>query len=175
MRVRIGECVRSERCAEALQTGQHETICRHMAISHDGDRVVRFGPDGRVTITSYRTDEALAVHRRHDIAVVPSLCGEATCLAVLEAMAAGCVVAATNMGGMTTEIIDGLNGVLCWPAADSLLAGLLRLIDDADGRGRMQRLGWETSQRSFSLAAWQGRWRYVWHRVIAQEFGPRRT
>jgi glycosyltransferase involved in cell wall biosynthesis len=117
--------------------------------------------DNRVTVTSYETADALKVHKEHDIAVIPSLCGEATCLSVLEAMASGCAVVATNMGGTITEIIDGFNGLLCWPDRDSLFEALLRLVDFPEERLRMQKAGWETSQTAFSLKQWQDRWKQV--------------
>lgn len=126
-----------------------------------------FSGDVRVTVTSYRTEDALMIHRDHDIAVVPSLCGEATCLSVLEAMAAGCAVVATNMGGTITEIIDGFNGFLCWPTHDSLLDALLKLIDFPEERLRMQRFGWETSQRAFGLQIWKERWKQIINEVIS--------
>ena len=126
----------------------------------------RFDNDPRVVISPYPVGEALNVHRKHDIAVVPSLCGEATCLAVLEAMAAGCAVVATNMGGMITEIIDGFNGILCWPTKDALLEGLMKLIDNPEERLRMQKRGWETSQRSFSLRQWRSRWTDIIGKIL---------
>jgi glycosyltransferase involved in cell wall biosynthesis len=125
-----------------------------------------FSGDVRVTVTSYRTEDALMIHRDHDIAVVPSLCGEATCLSVLEAMAGGCAVVGTNMGGTITEIIDGFNGFLCWPTHDSLLEALLKLIDFPEERLQMQRFGWETSQRAFGIRQWNDRWIQIVREVI---------
>lgn len=125
-----------------------------------------FSNEKRVTLTLYKTEEALHVHQKHDIAVIPSLCGEATCLSVLEAMAAGCAVIATNMGGMITEIIDGFNGILCPPTKESLLEGLLKLIDNSEERLRIQKRGWETSQTAFSLTHWQTRWREIIYTVL---------
>ncbi len=122
--------------------------------------------DKRVSIITYRTDDALAVHRKHDIAIIPSLCGEATCLSILEAMAAGCAVIATNMGGTITEIINGFNGVLCWPTKESLYEALLKLIDSPEERLRMQKRGWETSQKSFSLQQWQAQWKYIIETIV---------
>lgn len=120
-----------------------------------------FAGEPRVVIAPYATEEALEVHRRHDVAVVPSLCGEATCLAVLEGMAAGCAVVATNLGGMITEIVDGYNGVLCMPDEKAVLAGLLRLVDDPELRLLVQKRGWEVSQTAFRLGLWQQRWREI--------------
>ena len=72
-----------------------------------------FRGDNRVSFCTYKTDESIAMHHRHDVSVVPSLCGEGTSLTIAEAMAAGCAVVATNTGGTITQIIDGYNGVLC--------------------------------------------------------------
>jgi glycosyltransferase involved in cell wall biosynthesis len=125
----------------------------------------RFDNETRVKITSYKSNEALEIHRSHDIAVVPSLCGEATCLSVLEAMAAGCAVVATNMGGTITEIIDGFNGILSWPDEDSLMEGLLKLVDFPENRLRLQKKGWETSQNAFSKKQYEIRWRSLLQEV----------
>ncbi len=122
--------------------------------------------DPRVSFICYRTEEALDVHRQHDIAVIPSLCGEATCLAVVEAMSAGCAVLATNMGGMITQIIDGYNGILCWPTAESIKDGLLRLLDFPEERRVIQKKGWETSQAAFNILNWKKRWREIIAKVI---------
>jgi glycosyltransferase involved in cell wall biosynthesis len=128
-----------------------------------------FSNDRRVTITSYKAEDALIIHQGHDIAVIPSICGEATCLSVLEAMAAGCAVVATNMGGTITEIIDGFNGILCWPTEDSLLEGLLKLIDYPVERLEMQRRGWEISQKSFGVKQWEKRWTVIIGEMIDGE------
>lgn len=125
-----------------------------------------FSGDARVTMTSYRTEDALQVHARHDIAVIPSLCGEATCLAVLEAMAAGCAVVATNMGGTITEIIDGFNGRLCWPNKKSLLEALIDVIDSRERRLRFQKCGWDTSQQGFGMAGWRKRWTDIFNQIV---------
>ena len=126
-----------------------------------------FSGDKRVALTSYPTEQALQVHAKHDIAVIPSLCGEATCLAVLEAMAAGCAVVATNMGGTITEVIDGFNGRLCWPSKESLLEALIDMIDSDERRLRFQKNGWEVSQRAFARDAWTRRWKAIVDEVIS--------
>jgi len=129
-----------------------------------------FKNESRVDITFYQSEDSIRIHRQHDIAVVPSLCGEATCLSVLEAMAAGCTVMATNMGGTITEIIDGLNGLLCWPVHEKILETLLQLVDlSEEERIRMQKCAWETSQRAFSIKKWEDRWKAIIKEVIASE------
>lgn len=126
-----------------------------------------FEGDDRVELTSYRIDQVMTIHGRHDIAVVPSLLSEATCLAVAEAMAAGCAVVATNFGGMTNQIIDGYNGFLAWPTKESILSKLLHLIDCSSDRLAIQKRGWETSQSTFSLTRWQAQWKNILEDVVA--------
>lgn len=128
-----------------------------------------FSGDKRVTVTSYKTEDALKIHSMYDIAVIPSLCGEATCLSVLEAMAAGCAVVATNMGGTITQIIDGFNGSLCEPDHGAILDALLRLIDSPQERLRMQKSGWEASQRAFGIRRWQERWKNILSEVTLSQ------
>lgn len=128
--------------------------------------VQMFEHEPRVKIITYRTEDALKVHQEHDIAVIPSLCGEATCLAVLEAMAAGCAVIASNMGGTITEIIDGYNGVLCWPEKKSIMDAFIKLIDNAPLRISMQKRGWVVSQSGFSHRKWHENWRSILTTVL---------
>ena len=125
-----------------------------------------FSGEGRVKFISYEPEDALKVHQHQDIAVIPSLCGEATCLSLLEAMAAGCAVLATNMGGTITQVIDGFNGRLCWPTKGSLLEGLIRLVDSHEETLQIQKRGWETSQRSFAFKQWRKNWSEILSTVV---------
>ena len=126
-----------------------------------------FADDRRVTVTSYDPEKATTFHQKFDIAVVPSICGEATSFSVLEAMAAGCAIVATNMFGLITEIIPEHNGVLTFPDVPSILQGFRYLIENPDKRIRMQREAWRTSQESFSLSAWKERWKNILAEVEA--------
>jgi len=132
-----------------------------------------FAGEGRVSFTRYPPGRALEVHAEHDVAVVPSLCGEATCLGVVEAQAAGCAVVATQLGGTITQVLDGFNGRLVPPEAGALLAALRGLLDDPGERLRMQRAGWESSQRTFPLRAWRERWAAILDEVVAGGGGGR--
>lgn len=129
--------------------------------------VKKFAGVNRVRFISYQTEHALEVHRQHDIAFVPSLCGEATCLAILEGMAAGCAVVAGNMGGTITQIINGYNGILVWPNRQELLNGILKLIDSPEQMLQIQKRGWETSQLAFNLKTWQENWKGIINDIIA--------
>lgn len=119
-----------------------------------------------VSFRLFQTEQALEAHRAFDVAFVPSLCGEGLSLAVLEAMAAGCAVVATNMGGTITQIQDGFSGRLCQPDEEDLFQALIHLIDHPEDRLRMAKRGWEVSQKVFPLAAWQERWQTILHEVV---------
>jgi glycosyltransferase involved in cell wall biosynthesis len=120
-----------------------------------------FQNEPRVSIRKYLPDESLRIHESFDIAVVPSLACEGTSLSLAEAMAAGCAVVATNVGGMTNMVISGYNGCLIAPDADSLAHALLLLVKDEDLRLKLGTRAAETAQNAFSLKRWKSRWSEV--------------
>jgi glycosyltransferase involved in cell wall biosynthesis len=147
--------------------------CVRITLAGDGPEraflAKTFAAERRVTITSYAVEETLSVHKAHDVAVIPSICGEATCLSVVEAMAAGCAVVATNLGGTITQIISQYNGLLAWPTRESLLQNLLYLVDHPSQRLQMQRRAWEVARTAFGMEAWKQRWLSILNEVIAGE------
>lgn len=87
-------------------------------------------------VPSVSPTEMPAYYQLADLAVFPSVL-EATSLGVLEAMASGCLVLATRVGGIPEIVTDGETGLLCEPQSpDALHAGLLAAIDLEDGRRR---------------------------------------
>ncbi|WP_433503793.1 glycosyltransferase family 4 protein [Pseudonocardia halophobica] len=85
-------------------------------------------------LTPRQVDEVLA---GADLLVLPSR-NEGQPMAVLEAMARGVCVVASDVGGLPDMIEDGVSGVLVRPDAPSELAAVLgRLLDDADERRRL--------------------------------------
>ena len=90
-----------------------------------------------------------------DVLVLPSLQPEPFGLVVLEAMAAGCPVIATNHGGPVEVIEDGVTGVLVPPTDPGPMAeALLMLLREPDRaraigiRGRAQCLHLYTAQHT---------------------------
>jgi len=96
--------------------------------------------------------------RSSEICVLPSL-GEGMPNALLEAMATGLAVIATNVAGSQELIRDGENGLLVPPRdAHALRSALLRLIDDEQLRLRLanaaresvvRRQSWENVARQY--------------------------
>jgi glycosyltransferase involved in cell wall biosynthesis len=92
--------------------------------------------------------ELRALFRDSDLFVLPTL-GDCTPLVLIEAMASGLAVVATDTGAIPELVLDGVTGVLIPPRDPNALAGaVLSLLDDptrlrafaAAGRSRAERL-----------------------------------
>jgi glycosyltransferase involved in cell wall biosynthesis len=92
--------------------------------------------DQHVRFTGY-VDDLPSHMAAFDIVAAPSE-NEAFSLAVVEAMAAGCAVVATRVGGMAEIIEDGITGLLVERDNEwSLIAGLARLLTDKQLREKL--------------------------------------
>lgn len=92
----------------------------------------------RVLFTGWRRD---LPHIYADLdALALSSDNEGTPVSVIEAMAAGCPVVATRVGGVPDLITDGETGFLVPPSdAQALAAAILRVLRDQEAAGRMGR------------------------------------
>jgi glycosyltransferase involved in cell wall biosynthesis len=130
-----------------------------------------FDGEPRVSICKYMADESLQFHEAFHIAVVPSLASEGTSLSLVEAMAAGCAVVASNVGGMTNMVIDGYNGRLIDPDVECLVGVLNELVHGAGLRAQLGRRAAETAREAFSLERWKTRWSVVLDTVQSAPLG----
>jgi glycosyltransferase involved in cell wall biosynthesis len=113
---------------------------------------------GRIVITKYKPQESLVFHKKFDISVVPTLGSEGTSLSLLEAMAAGCAVVCTNVGGMTNIVIDEYNGFMVNPNADEIFDAIDKLIVDVSMANKIRYRARKTVQFGFSKLQWERRW-----------------
>ena len=113
---------------------------------------------GQVQFITFDSKDSLGIHQDKDIAVVPTIGSEGTSLSLLEAMASGCAVICTNVGGMTNIVLDGYNGLMISPDEENLYKALNRLIDDHILRTMLQSNAYATVKSTFSLENWQMRW-----------------
>ncbi|MBI5142727.1 MAG: glycosyltransferase [Nitrospirae bacterium] len=114
--------------------------------------VERLGMSRHVNFLGQRHDipELLALF---DIVVQPSLT-EGISIAILEAMAAGRPIVATNVGGNPTLIRDGESGILVPPSDSSRLAkAVSALVADPAGRDSMARAASQRVRNEFSIGA----------------------
>ncbi len=102
-------------------------------------RVAELGLDGRVRfLGSVPRETVLRLFRAADASVLPSA-WENFPHTLVEALAAGCPVIATAVGGVPEVVQDGANGLLVPPGDVAVLAGAIeRFFGDAALRGRLR-------------------------------------
>lgn len=147
----IGEATRGEpRDADFIRAKQHELQLEKV-----------------VTFLGFRKDIP-AVLAAMDIFVFPSH-AEAFGLALLEAMAAGKAVVASNNDGVLDIVADGVNGLLVPPRAVAALTyACLRLVEDATLRQRMGQAGREIVEQKFSVQHMLERLEILYERLQAR-------
>jgi glycosyltransferase involved in cell wall biosynthesis len=92
-------------------------------------RAARLGIADRVIFTGLRSDVP-ALLSAVDVSVMPSL-NEALSNVLLESMAAGSAVVATDVGGTAEALVNGKNGLLIPPAEpQAMAAAILHLLDN---------------------------------------------
>lgn len=106
----------------------------------------------RVLFTG-RRDDVVAVSAALDVAILPSL-REAQGISLLEAMALGRPIVASDTGGIPEVVRHGVEGLLV-PPGDSaaLAAALLELARDPEARGRYGAAGRRAVEERYSLQA----------------------
>ena len=116
------------------------------------DRVTKLHLEDHVRFLGLRRDipELLSIS---DIAILVSH-EEGFSNAVLEAMASGLPVIASNVGGNPEAVIEGSTGLLVLPKTPSVLAqAIVRLANDPAERQRMGARGRARVEKNFSLEA----------------------
>jgi len=119
--------------------------------------------ESRVYVKKFYLEQMSDVYLKHHVVVVPSLGSEGTSLSVAEAMACGCAVVATSVGGITNMIIDDYNGKLCMPTATELEKCIEELIVNDEQRGLMAEKAYDTAKHAFSREKWEIAWSKVIH------------
>jgi len=120
-----------------------------------------------------RSADPPAALRGADVFVHPSL-AEAFPYAILEAMAAGAPIVASDVGGIGEAVQDGESGLLVAPAsAPALTHALLELLADAGRREAMGGAAQQRVQRLFTREAMIDRLTGVYHEVCPDDLSPR--
>lgn len=133
-----------------------EMQARHASMNH---RVKFLGP----------REDVPALLASCDVFVLPSLF-EGLPLAVLEAMAAGAPVIATDVGGTREAIQDGVTGLLVRPAdANALACALRRMLGDANFARRLAEAGQARVRQEFSAAAMVRRTTEIYEQVLREK------
>jgi glycosyltransferase involved in cell wall biosynthesis len=128
-------------------------------------QVTRLRLDGRVRFLGFR-DDAGELVSLFDVFALPSL-SEGLSIALLEAMAAGRPIVATNVGGNPELITDGETGLLV-PAGDarSLAAAIGRLLKDTAEAKRLGENGMHRVTTRFGLEHMIGGYQAIYDREL---------
>ncbi len=92
-----------------------------------------------------------------DVFVFPSL-DEAFPLVNLEAMEFKLPIVASDVGGVTSEVVDGENGFICKPGdTEAFVESIKNLLDDSDLRTKMGEAGYRRFKENFTLNVFENR------------------
>lgn len=119
----------------------------------------RFGIADWVQFLGHRPDidEVLSAE---DLVVLPSVSGEAFPRAVIEAMALGKPVVATDVGGTREAILEGVTGYVVPPGNVEALAERIGRLDASDAmRAAMGAAALRRTEEHFNAEKKQGPWR----------------
>ncbi|GLS83110.1 glycosyltransferase family 4 protein [Paraferrimonas haliotis] len=127
-----------------------------------------FASNSRVSFTTYEPQQSFDVHQQHHIAIVPTLGSEGTSLALIEAMAAGCCVVCSNVGGLSNIVVDNFNGKMLVPSADNFETALAHLFETPKDAQNLAIKGLQTVQMACSKARWGQSWLTVIEKAKAR-------
>jgi glycosyltransferase involved in cell wall biosynthesis len=128
--------------------------------------VKELGLEDAVTFTGFRADVGAAIADL-DLLVHASTSGEPFGQVVVQGMAAGKAVVATNGGGIPEVVVDGVTGTLV-PMGDhaAMAKAICELLGDDARRARMGRLGYERVIERFTIEATVARLERVYDTIL---------
>lgn len=130
-------------------------------------RVRQLGLGDSALITGPRED-AVSIMAAADVFALPSA-QEGLGLVALEAMAVGCPVVATAVGGIVDTVRDGRTGLLVRDqGAEAFAAALVRLLDDENLRQQVAAGGEDLVRREFSVERMVEGYAEVYERAVRQ-------
>lgn len=118
----------------------------------------RFSGIDNVRIYKASHFELLEIYRNADICVIPTLYSEGTSLSAIEAMANGCSVIVSNIGGLGNLVIPNYNGIICEPTEKAFFKATSQLIENTNERKMFILNAYKVVENSFSLKAWKQEW-----------------
>jgi glycosyltransferase involved in cell wall biosynthesis len=131
------------------------------------EEVNRCALQNRVRFLGFR-DDVSALLSIMDVFVLPSL-SEGLSIALLEAMAAGKPVIATNVGGNPELVVDGETGFSVPPRdVDALAAKLCLILEDTDYARNLGENGRKRVQEKFSLQAMANNYQQLYQNCLWQ-------
>lgn len=146
-------------------------VCTQLLEKHNNFQVILSGegpmenhmkkilaPSSRVKYTRTQFSDMPLLLESADVVVVPSLGSEGSSLSVIEGMAAGRLVVATNIGGITNLILDNYNGILCSPTYNSLFNALEKIVSNPQRFKHIPAAAQLSAKHAFSFEKWTKNW-----------------
>ncbi|MCA8958165.1 MAG: glycosyltransferase family 4 protein, partial [Planctomycetes bacterium] len=112
-------------------------------------------PASRCSIEVHGFDDMRSVYRESQIVTIPTVCGEGTSLAAIEAMYCGCAVVGTWVGGLADLLWHEQNALVIAPDAAQLTAACARLVEDPLLRVRLGSRALADAPARFAIERWQ--------------------
>jgi phosphatidylinositol alpha-mannosyltransferase len=128
-----------------------------------------------VTLGNVPHDRLPSFHAACDVFCAPATGRESFGIVLVEALAAGLPVVASDIPGYREVVRDGVDGLLT-PPRDSraVAAAVARILEDADLSKRLSEAGRETANR-YSWDTVAGEIEAVYLEVVSQKRGPARN
>jgi len=117
-----------------------------------------FSDEPKVTVTQYEPHESFKIHKKQHIAIIPTLGSEGTSLSMIEAMAAGCMVISSNVGGLSNIIINDFNGVLVIPNEGEFINAINKSLSNHQRSKVLALNGLNTISHTCSKLKWAEQW-----------------
>ncbi|MBF0543025.1 MAG: glycosyltransferase family 4 protein [Candidatus Riflebacteria bacterium] len=117
----------------------------------------KFGGTPWVKIEKIPHNKIYGLLNQSHIAVVPSIYSEGTSFSCLEAMASGCAVIASDVGGLCNIVLPDYNGLLVRPIATEIAFSIESLTEDIHRTETLAKRGYDMASNSFSLSMWRQR------------------
>jgi glycosyltransferase involved in cell wall biosynthesis len=143
------------------RAGARLTLAGDRGVDEARRTIADLGIDGSAQVRDWLPpSEVVALLASADVFVLPSR-SEGQPMSVLEAMAHGVCVVASDVGGIPELVEDGRTGVLVPPDdVDALVGALRRVLDDRDLRERLGAAGRQRVRSEFDVDV-------VWRRLEA--------
>jgi glycosyltransferase involved in cell wall biosynthesis len=117
-------------------------------------QAAELGIERQVKFAGHLDDDGLArAYQNADILVLPSINShEAFGIVLLEAMASGLPVIASNLPGVRAVFVDGIQGLICVPKnSEDLKNKIVRILTDENLQQKMGRAARELVLEKYSL------------------------
>jgi glycosyltransferase involved in cell wall biosynthesis len=127
------------------------------------------GISSQVRFLGYREDR-WALYEAADVVVLPSISHEDMPIVIIDAMAAGRPVVASEVAGIPEQVVDGVTGRLVRPGDSASLAGALAaILGDDHGRAEMGNAARKRYDANYTPGAFVEAYRRLYASLLARK------